>query len=123
MYDSEFVSKVTDKILNENETIESAFSMKVDSAWDKILPEFRSEHEGWTKAGEFACTKCGTQIGKNLKGQQPFASAAEHVKAHSLPPRKETATPSRPYERGESVYEYPSEYGHSFSSLKNRTEY
>ena len=82
MYDSNTVTKITDKILNENETVESAFSMKGDSAWDSILPEFRSENEGWTKAGEFACTKCGTQIGKNLKGQQPFASATEHSKKH-----------------------------------------
>jgi len=72
MFDHDFVAKVTDRLLSE----------KDDSAWDKILPEFRSEYEGWTKAGEFACPNCGTSIGKNLKGQQPFALASEHKKAH-----------------------------------------
>lgn len=55
---------------------------KSKSAWDSILPEFRSEHAGWTKAGEYACTSCTTQIGKNLKGESPFGLAREHATKH-----------------------------------------
>ncbi len=50
------------------------------NAWDDLLPEFRSEHRGWTTAGEFRCPYCWTAIGMNLKGQKPFLHAARHLR-------------------------------------------
>lgn len=35
---------------------------------------------GWYN-GEWTCAKCGTMIGKNLRGESPFFHASEH--AHS----------------------------------------
>lgn len=35
---------------------------------------------GWHN-GEWTCAKCGTMIGKNLRGESPFLHASEH--AHS----------------------------------------
>jgi len=52
------------------------------SAWDALLPEYRSEHKGWSKAGEFYCHLCSTSIGKNLRGEKPFWFASEHLATH-----------------------------------------
>lgn len=34
---------------------------------------------GWNEHGEYHCP-CGTQFGKNLKGESPFALVAQHVR-------------------------------------------
>jgi hypothetical protein len=52
------------------------------TAWEQVRPEFRSEHAGWSKSGEFYCPQCSTIIGKNLRGERPFLLAAEHVRSH-----------------------------------------
>jgi len=50
------------------------------TAWDNLLAEYRSEHTGWSKAGEFYCPHCHTSIGKNLHGDQPFSLADKHLR-------------------------------------------
>ena len=52
------------------------------SAWDALLPQFRSEHIGWSKAGEFYCPCCSTIIGKNLLGAAPILLASQHLTAN-----------------------------------------
>jgi hypothetical protein len=52
------------------------------TAWEMLLPEYRSEFVGWSKAGEFHCPYCSTCIGKNLKGDKPFYFANEHLATH-----------------------------------------
>lgn len=57
------------------------------SAWSYIKPQYRSKNVGWTKSGEFACPYCGVSIGKNLRGDKPFANASAHLKkAHGKTP-------------------------------------
>lgn len=56
----------------------------VQSAWSRLLPQFKSEHVGWSTHGEFYCPYCDTQIGKNLRGQQPFLLASQHLKEHGV---------------------------------------
>lgn len=52
------------------------------SAWDALLPEYRSLVPGWSTRGEFYCPHCGTSIGKNLLGQKPIALALGHLRTH-----------------------------------------
>ena len=56
------------------------------SAWDHLKPQYRSEHSGWSKHGEFFCPYCDTSIGKNLRGMKPFAAATAHLKTHGKTP-------------------------------------
>jgi DNA-directed RNA polymerase subunit RPC12/RpoP len=61
------------------------------SAWDQLDPKYQSEHVGWTTDGEFACPYCGTSIGKNLKGERPFALARRHLSKHGKVERQTEA--------------------------------
>lgn len=113
---TEVVSTIVDHMLEAKEANKSA--------WDLLSPENRSEHEGWTKAGEFACTNCGVSIGKNLKGERPIASALEHYNLHRLPPPSEpTSTPKERGPHGKISNDSPFEYEHDFNTLRNRQEY
>lgn len=56
-----------------------AHFMTYVSAWSGLLPEYRSEHIGWSKAGEFYCPHCPTIIGKNLRDERPFLLASQHL--------------------------------------------
>jgi hypothetical protein len=114
-----------------NDTVNSIVTRMLESgevpksSWAHLAPENQSEHEGWTKAGEFACPNCGVGIGKNLKGESPFASAAEHTRQHTLPPLPK---PPEGHVRNNAQYDRkadldafpPSEYEHDFNTLKNR---
>lgn len=37
-------------------------------------------NKGWRANGEWHCLKCGTMIGKNLLGEQPFLLAWQHIR-------------------------------------------
>ena len=52
------------------------------TAWEQLLPQYRSERVGWSKSGEFYCPHCSTIIGKNLRDESPFLLAAEHLHTH-----------------------------------------
>jgi hypothetical protein len=58
--------------------------MNDKSAWESLLPEHRSEIEGWSRNGEFYCNHpgCVVSIGKNLKDEKPFLLAAQHRIEH-----------------------------------------
>jgi hypothetical protein len=71
----------------EDAPVSAAALREGKTAWSYIKPKYRSEHVGWTKSGEFACPYCGTSIGKNLRGDRPFANASQHLKkAHGKTP-------------------------------------
>lgn len=59
------------------------YSVKVNSSWAKLLPEYRSAFLGWSAAGEFHCPCCGDSIGKNLKGEKPHGLAIQHMVTHA----------------------------------------
>jgi hypothetical protein len=55
---------------------------KKQTAWEKLLPEYRSDHIGWSKVGDFYCPKCDMILGRNGHGEKPHFHASAHLDAH-----------------------------------------
>lgn len=61
------------------------FNVPKPTAWDRLLPEYRSVNEpGWSRAGEFYCTRCDLSMGKNLRGESPHGLVWKHMQEHDV---------------------------------------